>query len=198
MEQDAVVASPRGRLIRDFSADDDATKVAYAPGAFTRSPYGARGTSYQGQGVQNNQGQDVRIPQRQTSEARRPDSRSQTNGTSGALSPMLGIQDARNPDARNPDARDMDFNFELSTISERNSSYAASTNTRDTASQHTTFSASSSSKLADFFGSEVFQIVLHNPTTLHQLIKFSQTRFCGENLEFLDKVSWCAAMRDLN
>lgn len=44
--------------------------------------------------------------------------------------------------------------------------------------------------LADFFSPEVFQIVLHNPTTAHQLLKFSQSRFCGENMEFLDKVRW--------
>ena len=42
--------------------------------------------------------------------------------------------------------------------------------------------------LADFFSPEVFQIVLHNPTTAHQLLKFSQSRFCGENMEFLEKV----------
>lgn len=42
--------------------------------------------------------------------------------------------------------------------------------------------------LADFFSPEVFQIVLHNPTTAHQLLKFSQSRFCGENIEFLEKV----------
>ncbi|KAL8740541.1 MAG: hypothetical protein Q9190_006772 [Brigantiaea leucoxantha] len=42
--------------------------------------------------------------------------------------------------------------------------------------------------LADFFGSEVFQIVLHNPTTAHRLLKFSQARMCGENMEFLEKV----------
>lgn len=45
-----------------------------------------------------------------------------------------------------------------------------------------------SNEIVDFFSPEVFQIVLHNPTTAHQLLKFSQTRFCGENMEFLDKV----------
>ena len=35
---------------------------------------------------------------------------------------------------------------------------------------------------------EVFQIVLHNPTTAHRLLKFSQARMCGENMEFLEKV----------
>lgn len=42
--------------------------------------------------------------------------------------------------------------------------------------------------LADFFSQEVFHIVLHNPTTAHRLLKFSQARMCGENMEFLEKV----------
>jgi len=54
--------------------------------------------------------------------------------------------------------------------------------------QHTSATGSSSTRLADFFGADVFQIVLHNPTTAHQLKKFAQSRLCGENLEFLDKV----------
>ena len=41
----------------------------------------------------------------------------------------------------------------------------------------------------DFFSHEVFQMVLHNPTTAHQLLKFSQSRFCAENIDFLDRVS---------
>ena len=45
--------------------------------------------------------------------------------------------------------------------------------------------------LADFFSSDVFQIVLHNPTTAHRLLKFSQARMCGENMEFLEKVRHC-------
>jgi len=47
---------------------------------------------------------------------------------------------------------------------------------------------SMSNGVADFFSSEIFQIVLHNPTTSHQLLQFSQSRFCGENMEFLEKV----------
>ena len=42
--------------------------------------------------------------------------------------------------------------------------------------------------VADFFSAEVFQIVLHNPSTAHQLLKFSQARMCGENMEFLERV----------
>lgn len=43
--------------------------------------------------------------------------------------------------------------------------------------------------LADFFSPEVFRIVLHNPATAHRLLRFSQARMCGENMEFLEKVS---------
>lgn len=78
------------------------------------------------------------------------------------------------------DLRKLDFN--LQSYDDRGS-YEPSVST-----QHTSVS-NSSSKLADFFGPEVFQIVLHNPTTAHQLKKFAQSRLCGENLEFLEKVS---------
>ncbi|KAG7005598.1 hypothetical protein G7Y79_00019g047780 [Physcia stellaris] len=50
--------------------------------------------------------------------------------------------------------------------------------------------------LADFFSNEVFQIVLHNPTTAHRLSKFSQARMCGENMEFLEKVDRYTALLD--
>lgn len=57
-----------------------------------------------------------------------------------------------------------------------------------TTNSHNPSVSTASNDIADFFSPEVFQIVLHNPTTAHQLLKFSQTRFCGENMEFLDKV----------
>ncbi|TVY78543.1 Phototropin-1B [Lachnellula suecica] len=43
--------------------------------------------------------------------------------------------------------------------------------------------------ITDFFGSEVFHIVLRNPTTAHRLLRFCQSRACGENMEFLQKVT---------
>ena len=42
--------------------------------------------------------------------------------------------------------------------------------------------------ITDFFSSEVFQIVIRNPTTAHRFLKFCQSRVCGENMEFLQKV----------
>ena len=55
-----------------------------------------------------------------------------------------------------------------------------------------------STGVADIFSPEIFQVVLHNPTTSHQLLRYSQSRFCGENMEFLEKVGltrWREACR---
>lgn len=44
------------------------------------------------------------------------------------------------------------------------------------------------STMTDFFSSEIFHIVLHNPTTAHRFLKFCQSRACGETIEFLQRV----------
>lgn len=72
--------------------------------------------------------------------------------------------------------------FSLDPVEEREN-YEASISTQPTAT-----SVTSNSRIADFFGAEVFQIVLHNPTTAHRLREFARSRLCGENLEFLEKV----------
>lgn len=78
------------------------------------------------------------------------------------------------------------------TFDRQSSSNNTNTNTNTSTAMTTTSrnppASIASNEVADFFSPEVFQIVLHNPTTAHQLLKFSQTRFCGENMEFLDKV----------
>ncbi|ETS86397.1 hypothetical protein PFICI_00225 [Pestalotiopsis fici W106-1] len=43
---------------------------------------------------------------------------------------------------------------------------------------------------ADFFSQGIFQVVIHNPATAYQLQKFCETQFCGENVEFLQKVEF--------
>ncbi|OLN86170.1 Blue-light-activated histidine kinase 1-like protein 4 [Colletotrichum chlorophyti] len=58
---------------------------------------------------------------------------------------------------------------------------------RQSTSKHSVTS-SGSSRTVDFFGPGIFQIVLHNPTTAHQLLKFAEARFCSESVEFLKKV----------
>jgi hypothetical protein len=47
---------------------------------------------------------------------------------------------------------------------------------------------SSRTTFTDFFSSEIFHLVLRNPTTAHRFLKFCQSRDCGENIEFLQKV----------
>ena len=49
---------------------------------------------------------------------------------------------------------------------------------------------------ADFFSTEVFSLVLHNPTTAYQLLKFSRSHYCGENMEFLELSDRYAALVD--
>ena len=52
--------------------------------------------------------------------------------------------------------------------------------------------------VTDFFSSEVFHLVLRNPATAHRLLRFCQSRACGENMEFLQKVYtyiWIASAR---
>ena len=61
------------------------------------------------------------------------------------------------------------------------------TKTSDLASSPA-FARAANNDIADFFNPEIFQVVLHNPTTSYQMLRFSQSRFCGENMEFLEKV----------
>ena len=48
---------------------------------------------------------------------------------------------------------------------------------------------SDGAKMPEFFSYAVFQTALCNPTIAHQLLKFSEARMCGENMEFLARVS---------
>lgn len=45
------------------------------------------------------------------------------------------------------------------------------------------------SRMPEFFSQAVFQTVLHNPTIAHHLLKFAQSRLCGENMEFLARIA---------
>ena len=69
-------------------------------------------------------------------------------------------------------------------------SYAPSTSSSSVSrsSNPPSTTANSTPRLADFFGTDVLQMVLHDPTISHQLLMFSKRRLCGENLEFLEKV----------
>ncbi|KAG9244351.1 hypothetical protein BJ878DRAFT_73911 [Calycina marina] len=43
------------------------------------------------------------------------------------------------------------------------------------------------SGIMDFFSSNIFQLVIHNPTTAYRFLRFCQSRNCGEAMEFLQK-----------
>ncbi|KAK2044222.1 hypothetical protein LZ31DRAFT_619609 [Colletotrichum somersetense] len=58
---------------------------------------------------------------------------------------------------------------------------------RQSTSKHSMMS-SESARGVDFFGAGIFQVVLHNPITVHQLLKFAEARFCSEGVEFLKKL----------
>lgn len=64
--------------------------------------------------------------------------------------------------------------------------------------QPTSVSGHSATRLADFFSSDILHIVLHNPTTAHQLRKFARSRLCGENLDFLEKVRGATRVRKIS
>lgn len=69
------------------------------------------------------------------------------------------------------------------------SSGALSVSARFQADRRSVLSHASSIRLPDFLSYEIFQAVLRNPTTAHQLLRFSETRLCSQNIEFLNKVS---------
>ncbi|KAH8845426.1 hypothetical protein MCOR27_001062 [Pyricularia oryzae] len=62
-----------------------------------------------------------------------------------------------------------------------------STKSKESDGQHSV-ATSGSARMPDFFGPNIYQVVLQDPITAHQLLKFSESRLCGENLEFLQKV----------
>ncbi|KAK2009740.1 hypothetical protein LZ32DRAFT_564169 [Colletotrichum eremochloae] len=59
---------------------------------------------------------------------------------------------------------------------------------RQSTSKHSMISSDSAGRGVDFFGPGIFQVVLHNPITVHQLLKFAEARFCSEGVEFLKKL----------
>lgn len=188
MEPATVPFSPRTRLVRDYSQEDTSTTRNIGDGR----PRGydvdnpSRGPSLD---MMSNEGRTtalrVRSPERPEEYGR---------SLSQASSQMYRDGSSQRNETLSPpeDLRKLDFNLTPvdEDINER--SYyepSISSVTHSLAhSQATGITSSSGSRMPDFFSSEIFQIVLHNPTTSHQLLKFSHSRLCGENLEFLEKV----------
>lgn len=183
-----VVPLTRTRLTRDFTSDDDAP-----PMSTMKNQTAAKSV----EGTQDNS--TPRPSHEVRSELpRSSDGRNSALGSNDTRSPQHSREssDIRSLETATPNGQPVDkenleelrkLDFNLDSIDEK-SSYAPSISTFSRASHNTNVTLSSSTKLPDFFAQEVFQIVLHNPTTSHQLLKYSQSRLCGENLEFLEKV----------
>jgi phototropin len=78
------------------------------------------------------------------------------------------------------------------TVSSRNASIKQSEEGSASSRNGTSTTLNSSgigNNMADFFSAEIFNIVIHNPTTAHRFLRFCQSRACGENMEFLQKVN---------
>jgi hypothetical protein len=75
----------------------------------------------------------------------------------------------------------------MSPISERNTIHSIHSNTPSSQAP-SKFDERMEHKMPEFFSMTVFQAALYNPTISHQLLKFGQSRLCGENMEFLARV----------
>jgi phototropin len=173
-----VVPTSRMRLTKDYTLDDD------TPPAIRRFR----------EGTPSRAGDDfVDSPPRTNGHRSRSDSYER---------PLTSLRMTRNDSYNNgvqydnaqeaqeqEDLRKLDFN--LDPINEQ-STYAGSitstTRSHITDARSAAPSSSEASKLPDFFSTEIFQIVLHNPMTCRQLLKFAQQRLCAENMEYLAAV----------
>ena len=193
MESPVVPFSPRGRLTRDYTSDEAVPRVENIGDGRPRGydvDNPSRGPSLD---IKNNH-DGRKTPLRM----RCPDQRErQTRSMSQASSQPYQDHTSERTGMTSPpeNLRKLDFNLApLEDLLHERSYYEPSVSSvsnsvaQSQVSQTTGISGSSGSRLPDFFSSGIFQIVLHNPTTSHQLLKFSQSRLCGENLEFLEKV----------
>ena len=87
-----------------------------------------------------------------------------------------------------PPTRNRSFRQSDDGSSSERSGYAATSSRTTLGSGPKNVASANGTSIMDFFSSEVFSLVLHNPTTAHRLMRFCQSRACGENMEFLQKV----------
>ena len=191
MESPVIPFSPRGRLTRDYTSDEAVPRVKNIGDGRPRGydVDNPRGNSFD---LKNNDGRDTAFRVRSPDQSGLP---SRTSSQANSRPYQHEVTDRNGISSPAEDLRKLDFNLAPLEEEEANhrSYYEPSISSVVSAPQsqasHTTgVSGSSTSRIPDFFSNEIFQIVLHNPTTSHQLTKFSQSRLSGENLEFLEKV----------
>ncbi|KAK4993370.1 hypothetical protein LTR66_006049 [Elasticomyces elasticus] len=183
MEPPVIPLYSRSRLIRDYTSEEEVPRVTYSRSNARRE-----------------RDYDLPSPSRADSlEAKSDDGRKNSFRSYGARSPQTlrdsitpwqnGTSETLPSPNQQEDLRKLDFNLDAIDEQVVEKSYdAPSISSMSRVSQHTGISGSSSSKMPDFFANEVFHIVLRNPATAHRLLKFSQSRLCGENIEFLERV----------
>jgi len=96
--------------------------------------------------------------------------------------PLPQMQNSGRPASRGGTGRSMSLNHRRNDIRENDEAPADSGNSVNGSA------GSYGSNITDFFSSEIFQIVIHNPTTAYRFLRFCQSRNCGESMEFLQKV----------
>jgi phototropin len=177
-----VIPMSRTRLTKDYTLDDD------VPPAIKRhregTPRGYEDADHHNSPRTNGHRQRSNSHERPVTSVRMRGFERSDSYNNGHVDPPL-----QEHAQEHEDLRKLDFN--LDPINEQ-STYAASitstTRSQITDARSVAPSGSSTSKLPDFFSSEIFQIVLHNPMTARQLQKFAQQRLCAENMEFLTAV----------
>ena len=109
-----------------------------------------------------------------------------TNHSSSSVNrtlPLTQMQKSGRPTSPSGgNGRNLSLNHRRNDIKENNETFIESDNSMNGSA------GSYGSNITDFFGSDIFQIVIHNPTTAYRFLRFCQSRNCGESMEFLQKV----------
>jgi phototropin len=191
------VPMTRARLTRDFTSEEDTAvpQVKRYRDPIRRQPSGEpRG--YDVDGVYENHARNITRDDSRTKvftssfEPTRSAPLTPERGRVERLASHQKYQDNTSEHAQKPKEEDLHkLDFNLTSPTEANYEPSITSTTRSHATDTpSALTNSSGSRLPDFFSNEVFQVVLHNPTTSHQLLKFARSRMCAENLEFLTAV----------
>ena len=187
----------RPRLTRDYTSDELIPRTKNMGDGRPRGydvDNPPRGSSFDAKNGTDGHLTDGRTTALRVRNAERPEVQPRSASQASQQPYQDGTSERNGVTSPPDDLRKLDFNLERLDEESQETKYyepsISSVSNSVAASNITGVSGTTtgSSRLPDFFSSEIFQIVLHNPTTQHQLLRFSQSRLCGENLQFLEKV----------
>lgn len=169
-----VIPTSRSRLTKDYTIDDD------VPPAIKRYREGTPRGAPKGYDVDN----AYDSPPRANGNYSRPEPHSRSNSREGHsasnrvrgldrsnsyssdLGPANRPYQDHSSEHEQEDLRKLDFNLDpITEMANYEPSITSTTRSQVTETRSTALSASSTSRLPDFFSADVFQIVLHNPMT---------------------------------